>query len=322
MSLPPALRAAVARWQSLHGRGSRRAGVRGLAQTYRAGGASRGIDFAAYLVARLPATYAAVSAVFRELRRRRPDFAPASLLDVGAGPGTASWAAVGHWPGIARFVFLDNAPDFLALAAELAASGEMALAGAERVLAPLAAMPDRLDADLVVAAYALAELPLETIAAAADRLWRASRAMLVIVEPGTPHGFARIRAARDRLLSRGAVPVAPCPHALRCPLADGDWCHFAVRLARQREHMHAKDARLPFEDEKFAYLVLARSGAPSGGGRILSPPHHGKAGAVLRLCMQGSVVSRRIARRDGALYKRVKKLGWGDLIGPDWEDGT
>ena len=48
---------------------------------------------AAYAAARMPGCYAAVARVLDELRLRLPDFAPASMLDFGAGPGTAIWAA-------------------------------------------------------------------------------------------------------------------------------------------------------------------------------------------------------------------------------------
>ena len=51
--------------------------------------------FGAYLVARLPATFAAIDAVFSELARRRPDFAPRSLLDAVRSatglPGLPAW---------------------------------------------------------------------------------------------------------------------------------------------------------------------------------------------------------------------------------------
>ena len=48
---------------------------------------------AAYMAARMPACYAAVYKVLEELSMRLPAFAPESMLDFGAGPGTAIWAA-------------------------------------------------------------------------------------------------------------------------------------------------------------------------------------------------------------------------------------
>ena len=86
--------------------------------------------------------------------------------------------------------------------------------------------------------------------------------------------------------------------------------------------MHAKGASVPFEDEKFAYIVLARGGVAAGGVRILSPPVHGKPGSTFRLCTQGGIESLHIARRDAAAYKRMRKLDWGDRIAPIEEDGT
>lgn len=317
MSLPQDFSAAVAAWLAARPREiSRREGSRALSATYRAGGSSQAIDLASYLVARLPATYAAVSCVLAELAARRPEFAPDSLLDAGSGPGTASWAAAAVWPGLGQITFLDNAPEFLKLAAELARHGSEPLRRAEARAGSIGAIGEAQAAELVIAAYALAELPLAQAATVASGLWRASGSVLVLVEPGTPNGFARIRSAREALLAQGAVPVAPCPHAQACPMADGDWCHFSVRLARSRAHMHAKSARVPFEDEKFAYLIVAREGAASGGARIVAPPQHVKPGCRFRLCADGRVAERLIARREAALYKQVRKMDWGDLLPP------
>ena len=94
MSLPEALQGAVADWLGTHA-GNRRQASTALSATYRAGGSSARVDLGSYLVARLPATFAAVDRVLAELARRRPDMAPASLLDAGSGPGTAAWAAAG-----------------------------------------------------------------------------------------------------------------------------------------------------------------------------------------------------------------------------------
>ena len=281
-----------------------------------------GIDVGAYLTARLPATFAAVRRVLAELAERRPDFAPESLIDAGSGPGTASWAAVEQWAGLAAITFVDNSPAFLELAADLARHARAPLPAAAVRRASIEALPEGLSADLVIAAYALAELPLERAAAIAQGLWRASRKALVLVEPGTPQGFARLRAARQRLTGEGAVPVAPCTHALDCPVTGDDWCHFNVRLPRSRAHMHAKAARVPYEDERFAYLVMSREGKPAGGARIVAPPQHAKPGITLRLCTQGRLETRHIARREGAAYKQAKKLDWGERLGPATEEDT
>jgi hypothetical protein len=47
----------------------------------------------AYGATRLPACYAALQRVLSEVAARRPGWRPATVLDFGAGPATATWAA-------------------------------------------------------------------------------------------------------------------------------------------------------------------------------------------------------------------------------------
>ena len=55
-------------------------------------------DALAYLAVRLPATYAAVRASFDAVAEVRPEFAPKTALDIGAGPGTALGLRPGAGP--------------------------------------------------------------------------------------------------------------------------------------------------------------------------------------------------------------------------------
>lgn len=316
MTLPIPLQSAIAEWLGLARSrgGGNRGGSDALSTIYRAGGHSRDVDLASYLVARLPATYAAVIRVLAELGRRRPDFVPVSLLDAGCGPGTAAWAACALWSGLRQVTLLDSVPAMIELAAALAQHGPPALAASRRIMAQVGRLPQDVAADLVVASYVLAESPARAASAAALDLWAASRSVLVIVEPGTPQGFSRLRAAREVLLAEGAVPVAPCPHDGACPVMGHDWCHFRVRLPRSRAHMHAKGATVPFEDEPFSYLVMAREGHATGGARVLAAPRQSKPGIDLKLCHEGRIEIRHIARRQGTAHRHASKLGWGDLV--------
>lgn len=309
--LPPRLKAAAEALSA--GRGATlRDGTAALTAAYKQGERStEAIDIAAYLVARLPATFAAVSRVLAELRRRAPGFRPESLADIGSGPGTASWASAEHWPELRQFTFVDNNRAFLDLAATLARDHE-ALAGARTVFSHMG--EQNIAADLVVAAYALAEIPERDAGATVAKLWANSRGGLVIVEPGTPAGFSRIRRAREALIALGANIAAPCTHAETCPMTGNDWCHFSVRLPRSRLHMLAKKAVVPFEDERFSYVIALRQKVETTGLRILAPPEVTKPGIKLKLCMAKGVASPMIARRDGANYKRARTCDWGDMF--------
>ena len=140
--------------------------------------------------------------------------------------------------------------------------------------------------------------------------------ILVIVEPGTPAGFQRILLARKFLLDMGAKLLAPCPHEKPCPLISPDWCHFAQRLPRLKSHMRAKEARVPFEDEKFSYLAVARvdlTVTPSAS-RILAPPQTKKAEIRLRLCGEGRVDEVRVPARDKPAYRAASRKNWGETL--------
>ena len=124
-AIPPDLRAAIDRYLAESGAGSLVEKTSRMAERYRQGRSSdAALDFSAYLVARLPATYAAVAFCLAELARRRPQFLPQSLLDAGSGPGTAAWAATAIYPDISAVTLLDNNLPFLKLASSLAAEGE------------------------------------------------------------------------------------------------------------------------------------------------------------------------------------------------------
>ncbi|HEY3695441.1 small ribosomal subunit Rsm22 family protein [Phenylobacterium sp.] len=318
---PAALRAAIDReLAGVSRRGLAERAAR-ISEAYRAGGTSaRAVtqpdDALAYALARLPATYAACAAVFAEARRMAPGFAPARLTDAGAGPGGTAWAAVAAWPGIVRVAQLDASRPFLDLARRLAADGPAALAAAELRRAELSGADPLPAADLVSASYVLAEIPATAQAGVVERLWAACQGVLALVEPGTPAGFERLRAARTQLVAAGATVLAPCPHDAACPMKAPDWCHFVQRLPRSRDHRLAKGAALAFEDEKYAYLLAARPGVAAAPRtpRVLAPPRAAKPGITLKLCTPAGAEAAFSPRRDKPAYAVARRLDWGDAL--------
>ena len=266
--LPAELKAALD--AKLHGLSRNDAAERSasISKTYRDGGGSGAIrtetDALAYALARMPATYAAVIASLNALAEIRPDFAPTSLLDVGAGPGTATWAAAEAFSSLQDFTLLDANDALRTLALELVSdSFRLRPVHYERGEAR-AALAKAEAADLVIASYVIGELSAAEQAALAALMWEKTRDTLLVVEPGTPAGYARIIALREQLIAAGAHVAAPCPHDGKCPLSQPDWCHFTQRLQRSRAHKQVKGAELPFEDEKFAYVALTRTPLPRG----------------------------------------------------------
>jgi ribosomal protein RSM22 (predicted rRNA methylase) len=289
-----------------------------ISQTYRDGGNSGAIaseaDALAYALARMPATYAAVTASLNALREIAPHFAPATLLDVGAGPGTATWAAAEAFSSLKSFALLDANRALRTLALDLSEGSprlrDMKYERGEARAALAAAEP----ADLVVASYMIGEIGDTERRALADLMWAKTRDTLLVVEPGTPAGYGRIIALREQLIASGAHVAAPCPHDGKCPLTAPDWCHFTQRLPRSRAHKQVKGAELPFEDEKFSYVALTCAAVAQHPARVLAQPGVGKVEVTAKLCTPDGLAVAKVPRRAKADFARARRWRWGDAV--------
>jgi ribosomal protein RSM22 (predicted rRNA methylase) len=317
-ALPDELRDALAQLTEGLSRRELAARARAISEGYRSGSTSKPItdrrDALAYALARMPATYAAVAACLTALREARPAFQPACMIDAGAGPGTAAWAATTAFASLKDITLLDANAALTDLGRALM-SGNERLAGAGFRNGSLAQLLGNAPgADLVVASYLIGEIDERERTELSSLMWERTRDTLLIVEPGTPAGYLRIIAAREQLIARGAHVLAPCPHDKPCPLVAPDWCHFAQRLPRTRDHMLMKDADVPFEDEKFAWVALSRLPAEARRSRVLAPPHAGKAAIEAKLCTADGVIDASVARRDKPAYAQARRWRWGDAV--------
>jgi ribosomal protein RSM22 (predicted rRNA methylase) len=263
----------------------------------------------AYLAARLPATYAAIRAALDAIAAVRPEFSPRRLLDFGAGPGTALWAARDGWPDLDEATLIEASASMRKFGAAFAVQSGVA------TIDWRADVPASGSSDLVTLAYVLDELDPAQREALVQQLWSMASDTLLIVEPGTPAGYRRILDARDLLLQQGAHMVAPCPHVHACPLVAPDWCHFSRRVSRSRAHLQAKGAEVPWEDEKFSYLAVSRNPASRPEARVIAPPRAGSGKVGLKLCeSEGTARTVLITKREGDRYRRARRLDWGDAF--------
>ena len=320
MELPPALREAVDRaLEGVPAADLARAAA-ALSQRYRAetqdGRYHVASDLAAraYLATRLPATFAAIRAAMAFAAEAQPKFAPRTVLDVGAGPGTAMWAAKECWPDISAATLVEGSAQMRnwgeTLAREAGISQIFWQGGdANAELSKLAAH------DLVTLGYVLSALSPDAQEALIQKLWALTSDTLLIAEPGTPAGWSRILRARDALIRNGANIIAPCPHAAACPLEAPDWCHFARRVSRSRVHRLAKGAEVPWEDEKYIYIAVSRHAAEVPAARVIAPTQQASGQVRLKLCQQdGASAQRLVTRREGEAYKSARRVEWGDAV--------
>lgn len=276
-------------------------------------------DVTAYAAYRMPATWAAVRNALGRFHQLVPDFQPQSFLDIGGGTGAALWASAEAFPSLTEAVVLDQVDEALQLGRRLAAGAAEAVVRSavwRRGVVTDLGTPGR--SDLAAISYVLSELSDTDQAAVVAQASEAAEVVLVI-EPGTPDGHRRILAARESLMTAGLTIVAPCPHQMSCPLAQGsDWCHFSARINRTSLHRRLKGAELSHEDEKFSYVIASRTPHLQARGRILRHPLKRKGLVTLQVCTaEEGVVPTLVSKRQGETYRRARDVQWGEAWPPD-----
>lgn len=268
---------------------------------------------AAYAASRMPATYEAVYAALSE-SLRACDLHPTTLLDCGAGTGAASWAA-NELLNLASITCVEREKAMRDVGRAMMRAGGGALADARWFSRDIVWDEPFPSAQLVVEGYMLCELRDRDRDAALLRLWAASEQLLLLVEPGTPQGFANLRSARETLIACGAYVAAPCPLSVHtCPMKENDWCHFSVRLSRTKLHRALKGGEAPYEDEKFTYLAFTRTPPASPCmARVLRHPQIAPGHIELVLC-EASGISRRMVTKKDPIWKKVRKMGAGSRL--------
>lgn len=287
-------------------------------------------QIAAYTVARMPATCAVGHSILRRLMESRISLVPQTLLDLGSGPGSMIWSSLDVFSSLKRITYWEAHSLFR----EMMASAWARL-GLEKTIelqsisnplqddSPWSKMHiENREFDVVWASYVLGELSARDQKTLLERAFHCTKGVLILSEPGTPEGFRRILEARSLLLSLGAHIIAPCTHRQKCPLkeSNGDWCHFPVLLKRRPMHRQIKDkeATLPWEIEKYAYLIVSPrffDNTPSPRGRIIKHPLRRKGHKIMDICEAEGEKRVVISKKNGALYKKALEKNWGDI----WE---
>lgn len=295
----------------------RRATTR-LIEVYRSGAPptslalSDPVAAAAYAAYRMPATHAAVTRALGQVVAPLSDLEVGSLVDVGGGTGAAAWAVTEALPDLSSVTVVDGSREALDLGRRIAAHGPESMATSawiHSLIAPGIVLPQT---DLVTVSYVLGELPGGLYPSLVDAITSSSR-LALLIEPGTPRGYAAVLAVRSRLIAAGWHVLAPCPHSGQCPLVGSDWCHFPARLDRSALHRRLKNATLGHEDEKFSFVLASRDPGPVARARVLRHPMTRKGLVQLDLCRQdGTAGTQIVSKRAGSTYRHARGVGWGD----------
>lgn len=273
---------------------------------------TREVEALSYAAVRMTATYAAVySALDHSLSRIKDEFIPRKIFDVGAGCGAASFAA-NELINIDDLRCYERENVMINLGKKLMKEDDFLK---ETFWKEFDVTKDHLEfnCDMIIASYMINELKEEDRVRVCMDLFEHAK-MMLIVEPGTKQGFENIKKLRDAFIENGAYIIAPCPHGTRCNLEEDDWCHFTSRISRTKAHMQIKEVEVPYEDEKFSYLMVSKENILNEEkiSRVLRHPQIEPGKIELKLCKDdGNIEDVRIFKKDDN-FKKARKVNSGD----------
>jgi len=269
----------------------------------------------AYLTVRAPSTFGAIKNVFEKISYYDDFSEIQSFLDAGSGPGCGLWAAVEEFQNLSQATLLEKDSSIAELGKSIIESSNYsAINSIQWLQTSLSNLNNEIQPhDLVLASYSLGEI--SNYLNVVNSLWEKTRKWLIIIEPGDRLGFERIKLIRKTLVEKGAKIAAPCPHDQDCPLPENDWCHFSQKILRSNYHKKLKTGSLPYEEEKFSYVVFSRSNLTKKTPRVIKRPKKGSGHILLDLCLPENIERRTISKKDKEKYRVAKKLSWGDV----WE---
>lgn len=263
-----------------------------------------------YVISRMPATYAAVYSVFKQILANYNE-KMTSLLDVGAGTGAGTWA-VNEIENMSQITCLEIEKSMSNIGKKLMKN--TALDNVQWKSYDI--LQDEIveKADIVLTSYMINELSEQEREKAVLKLWQATDKLMVVIEPGTPEGFKNILNIRNLIKEQGGYIVAPCCCNDECPIKENDWCAFYARVARSSIHRQAKGGNLGYEDEKFSYIAFSKMPVEITGERILRHPQINSGFVKVKLCTADGIQEKTYSKKDGEIYKKIKKLDAGEKI--------
>jgi ribosomal protein RSM22 (predicted rRNA methylase) len=273
--------------------------------------------------------YFVLRRIFSEIAHRVPEFKPQSAFHWGASTGYAAWA-LKHTLMPKNVTLLESNHDLWRLGTQVT----MPISPKPTWMRAMSPAAQALRSDLVLASYSLEGLKSTQIESKVQDYWRHTSDVLVLVEQGTENGFAALRTARDFLLSKHAgdvLVIAPCPHALKCPIVEGGKCIFGQQMPRTSLPLMSplRHVRLPahmsnFLLERFSYLVVRRrakfQGEPPANlawARVVNPARRARKQVLLDICkpdgeLETRIVSKGFSRWIPGAYAEAKSIRWGD----------
>lgn len=266
----------------------------------------------AYAISRMPATY---TAVYSSLKSLLQIYNPIikNVADIGAGTGSAT-IAVNELLNVDKIECFEREDSMQKVGKKILEHYNNLSASVNWNKLDICDSEIQNKYDLVITSYMLNEISSNQKDVIIEKLWKISNKILLIVEPGTMQGYQNIMNAKKKLIDIGANIIAPCRNN-ECKLPKDDWCSFTCRVQRSKIHKELKDGNVPYEDEKYIYLALAKEKIVlQDEKRILRHPMIYSGFVKLKVCDKEEIKEITISKKEKEKFKIARKSNAGDLI--------
>ncbi len=279
------------------------------------------LDALAYLGLRVPATYAQVFGALGAVREVVPSWRPKSLLDIGSGPGTATWAAISQWPELDEITCLDDDKDFILLGEQIIKDSEIKhYVNWKSHDVRLGIEEGENFYDLIIIANVLNELTPKAQEKLIGQAFNLCKGLLIIIEPGTPQG-SKIVSTMAQKLRRTGILLAP--YIANTFVEDKDYyLHFPQRFIRPefqrriRQQMRTRtEMASDWEESKYSYVAISKFAAEKNyWARTVGEPEIQKGFLEIPIITAENITKIKVMKRDKEAFTFAKRLRWGELI--------
>jgi len=232
------------------------------------------------------------------------------IIDWGCGTGIAS-RQVTPWSGIQQVTLVDQS----SLALDFAKQ-QLSQYGIESNIQPFESpFPT---STLLLLSHVLGELSEQEATELASKA--ATVDEIIWVEPGSHNISRKLSEVRNIFLQAGHQLIAPCTHALSCPMLQPEnerhWCHFFAPPPTevfQSPFWHEVSHQLGIDLRSlpYSYLAFSRHHPPSsqaGAERLIGHPRAYKGYGKLFCCGASGLHERTLQKRDNPkLFKHLIK---------------
>lgn len=255
-------------------------------------------DSLVYAVSRMPATFVVLSTLLDTLVIQGAIKNVDSVIDVGAGTG-AGFFAVKNSLKVEEISMFERDLFMAEVAEQLT----------EQKVTRFDILKDKSEqnADLVLSSYVLSEMTDVDRELAVKNLAKLSSNYLLLIDTGTPKTYEDYRRLIPVLENLGFCLLAPCKHK-NCELKN-DYCQFYARVERSHILKVSKQASLPYEDEKYFYLLFSKlDNEVKTNKRVIRRPKILQNKTELVFCSADGVKREQFSKSDKDSYKLAKKI--------------